>query len=221
MTALNARRGVRGAGLAARLREHVQPLHMRAERTGIVRAMLRGRADAAGYGLLLRNLLPCYAALEAGLRGHGDATLLPGIAMGDLSRCAAITTDLRRISPDWQGRLAMLPEGAAYAARVAACGGDGGRLIGHAYVRYMGDLSGGLVLEKILPPLPDGGAWQFHRFDGIGDVARYKTALRAAIDQAGETLADWAPVLNEAAAAFDYNIALSSAVQRQSAASPG
>jgi len=48
-------------------------LHVEAERTGIIRDLLRGEATREGYVLLLRNLLPAYRAMEQGLvrhRGH-------------------------------------------------------------------------------------------------------------------------------------------------------
>ena len=45
-------------------------LHVEAERTGIIRDLLRGEASREGYVLLLRNLLPAYQAMERGLERH-------------------------------------------------------------------------------------------------------------------------------------------------------
>ena len=45
-------------------------LHLEAERSGIIRELLRGNASRNGYILLLRNLLPAYQAMEQGLARH-------------------------------------------------------------------------------------------------------------------------------------------------------
>ena len=45
-------------------------LHVEAERSGIIRELLRGSATRDGYILLLRNLLPAYQAMEKGLARH-------------------------------------------------------------------------------------------------------------------------------------------------------
>ena len=213
MSALAARPAAGAPGLAEALRLHVRTLHARAERSGVVSDILHGRGSAAGYALLLRNLLPAYEALENLLRRQGESPALRGIARPEVYRSAAITADLRRISPAWREELPVLPEAGAYAARVQACGGDAGRLLAHAYTRYLGDLSGGMVLERILPPAPDGGTWEFHQFAGIADVTAFKLAFRAAIDDAGAAVTDWPTVLDEAAAAFACNIAVSRAVK--------
>ena len=51
-------------------------LHVEAERTGIIRDLLRDEATRKGYVLLLRNLLPAYQALEQGLERHRDSPAL-------------------------------------------------------------------------------------------------------------------------------------------------
>ena len=52
-------------------------LHLEAERTGIIRDLLRAKASREGYILLLRNLLPAYQAMEHGLERHRGS---PGLA---------------------------------------------------------------------------------------------------------------------------------------------
>jgi heme oxygenase len=84
--------GVAVPGLAKALRARTQDLHARVERAGMVRAILTGNASRPGYALLLRNLLPAYLALEAGLERHRAA--LPGLACPDVYRAAAIAADL-------------------------------------------------------------------------------------------------------------------------------
>ena len=200
------------SGLAPALRARTAALHVQAERSGIVAEILRGRASRTAYALLLRNLLPAYRAMEAGLERH---RLSPGVrwfARPEMYRAEAIAADLAALG----GAHALLAAGAAYADRIAAC--DGPRLIGHAYARYLGDLSGGQVLKRLLARTLGLGpeATSFYDFPAIADIDAFKQAFRAALDRAGGEIADPAAVLDEAAEAFRLNIAVSEAVQAAS-----
>ena len=87
-------------------------------------------------------------------------------------------------------------------------------LIAHTYVRYMGDLSGGQVLKRMLGRTlgigPDG--LSFYDFPGIDDVVAFKADYLAAISEAASTSADIKRVTDEAVAVFELNIDVSIAV---------
>jgi heme oxygenase (biliverdin-producing, ferredoxin) len=109
--------------------------------------------------------------------------------------------------------LTLFPEGERYAQTIAAAANDGGvRLIAHVYVRYFGDLSGGLIMKELL--IKSLGLNQetlaFYDFPDIADIATFKPAFRSAINRAETD--DVAPVIDEAVTAFMLNIALSEAV---------
>jgi heme oxygenase len=197
------------AGLADTLRARVGALHTEAERSGIVSDVLRGEASVRAYLLLLRNLLPAYQALEAGLERHRDAALLGDLVRPELYRSGAILSDVTAMSAEWRQELMLLPQATAYEAAITACAeGDGRRLIAHAYARYLGDLNGGGVLQRRLA-----GTLHFHAFPAIAEIASYRVEYRSAIDRAGARLADWSDLAAEAAQAFRYNIELSCAVK--------
>jgi heme oxygenase (biliverdin-producing, ferredoxin) len=104
-----------------------------------------------------------------------------------------------------------------------AAGGDGSRLIGHAYARYLGDLSGGQIVKRLLTrslELPS-EALSFYDFPGIADIAAFKSEYRAAIDQTGDDSEDFAAIIEEGARAFELNIALSIALQAEVARGNG
>jgi heme oxygenase (biliverdin-producing, ferredoxin) len=192
-------------------------LHIEAERTGIIRDLLRGDASLEGYLLLLRNLLPAYRALEQGLESHRGSRSLAALANFRLDRASAIETDLVALcGADWQRDIPLLNAGEIYARRVAkAAAGDGMRLIAHAYTRYLGDLSGGQILQRLLARSLDlkPNELTFYDFPQYSDLAELKTDYRNALDQSGALATDPQVVIEEGAIAFSLNIDLSCAVQ--------
>jgi heme oxygenase (biliverdin-producing, ferredoxin) len=220
---LGERAGVRGSsaaqispGLAHRLRERTAGLHRQARLTGFMRDILRRKATLGGYALLLRNLWPVYSGLEAALERR---RALPGagrFARPILYRASAIARDLAVISgPDWAEQVPLLEAGQAYAARVAAAATwDGEGLIAHAYTRYLGDLNGGQVVRDVLCKTIGLGAGKnaFYTFEGSVPLEELRAEFRHDLDRAGSEIASPSAVIEEAARAFECNIALSRAV---------
>jgi heme oxygenase len=205
--------------LSAQLAEATKALHVQAERSGVIADLLRGRGSVAGYGALMRNLLPVYQALEAGLERHHASPLLAGFVRPEVYRATAIAADLVTLNAEGQP---LLPAAIAYAEAVTkAAEGDGILLVAHAYTRTLGDLSGGQILRKLLTnSLGDVAAnLAFHEFPAIADPIAFKAQYRADLEIFGTRLADTQPVLNEAVSAFQHNIALSNAVAAQFAIS--
>jgi heme oxygenase (biliverdin-producing, ferredoxin) len=207
----------RSVRLADALRERTRTLHAEAERAGVVRAILCGRVSRYGYALLLRNLFPVYQELERGLERHRRAPGVRAIARPGLCRAQAIESDLVSLyGASWSRRLPHLPAGEGYAGRVlAAVEGEGVRLIAHAYARYLGDLSGGQILRRLLARSLGLGpeSLAFYDFPQIADVEAFKAGYRAALDRAAGEITDIDGVVEEAALAFQLNIAVSNAVQ--------
>ena len=200
------------------MRERTHASHALAERSGFVAEMIRGRGNREGYILFLRNLLPAYEELEHGLERHGQSPIFGGFPWADLIRASAIERDLSVLAgPDWRRSIGMLPSATTYSRQVAsAASGNGERLIAHAYVRYMGDLSGGQVLKRLLGRSLNLGpeALSFYEFPAIADAVKFKSDFRVAIDGAAARFVDSRAVVDEAAMAFQLNIALSEAIQR-------
>lgn len=199
--------------LADDLREATRALHHRAERTGVIADILRGEVTRSAYATLLRNLLPVYCALERGLEAHRPMPGVRLIVRPELYRAQAIEQDLAALGAGID-RLALLPEGEEYALRIAEItDADPVRLIGHAYTRYLGDLSGGQVLRKLLARSLGlrSAALTLYDFPRIADLEGYKAGYRAALSRAASE-ADAAAIVDEALAAFRITIALSCAI---------
>lgn len=210
---------MRPARLLEALRERTADLHTQAERSGIIAEILHGRASRDGYVLMLRNLLPVYQALEERLVRQAASPAVGPIVRPELARADAIAADLASLTSDISA-FPELPETANYVDAIArAAERDGSRLIAHAYARYLGDLSGGQILKKLLArslDLPP-DALSFYEFPDIADIAQFKAEYRAAIDRAGDEVEDFEAVVEEGARAFQLNIELSAALQAEAA----
>ena len=142
--------------LAERLRTETRALHTAAERSPFMATLLRGRMSLAAYVALLRNLHPVYAALEDGLARNATHPVIAPVYTSDLDRRSAIENDLDALhGPGWQTAVAVQPAASAYVARLGEIETlDAGLLLAHAYVRYLGDLSGGQALRGIVARMP-------------------------------------------------------------------
>ncbi len=167
------------SGLPERLRDSTRELHTATERSGAMAALLAGRLPRAGYCTLLRNLHAIYTALEAALRTHAAAPALVTLAAGPLQRAPALADDLAALhGPGWAETLPLAAATQAYVARLHALqAGPAERaapgLVAHAYVRYLGDLHGGQVLQRLvarLYALPAGDTAPGTRFYDFGDT---------------------------------------------------
>jgi heme oxygenase len=200
--------------LLAAMRAGTRALHVEAERSGFVHDLLKGHATRAGYALWLRNLHPVYATMERGLDGLSGTPSFAGLAMPPVYRAAAIASDLAAVcGPAWFTQVPSLDAGAAYAARLAAVSGDPLRLAAHAYVRYLGDLNGGLVVGRLVARSLGLGTEALAFYTFSADTTVLERAYRQALAQAGEAPGDVAAAVEEAVLAFRHNIALSEAVR--------
>lgn len=193
-------------------------LHVEAERTGIIRDLLRGEASREGYILLLRNLLPAYQALEQGLERHGaNSAVLGKLAEFRLDRASALEADLVSLcGARWSQHLPLLTASELYSKRIQkAAEGDGARLIAHAYTRYLGDLSGGQILQRLLARSLElkPADLSFYDFPRFSDLDALKADYREALDKAGSLVTDPQAVIEEGAIAFSLNIDLSCAIK--------
>jgi heme oxygenase len=200
--------------LAARLRQGTAALHREAEDTELMRALFAGRVDRTSYLRLLRGLYPVYRELEDALRRHPAACPLP---LHLIARAPAIEADLATLhGPGWASRLPPVAEGEAYASRVRAVAESEPMLLAaHAYVRYLGDLSGGQMMGEVVArglALPDAAGVAFYRFAALPGAAEGRRAFRAGLDALPGTEAETARLVEEARWAFTANLRLFAAV---------
>lgn len=199
--------------LAERLKSETLELHRAAERSAFMSALLRGRLERSAYALMLRSLHEIYAALEAGLDAHAGHPQLARVWCPALARRAALERDLcALVGKGWSTELGAQPAARRHALHLQRLAREApAALLGHAYVRYLGDLSGGQLLAPIVErslQLPPGDATRFYDFGGASLATQRALDFRdglAAIDDGGR-LAD--TLVAEARLAFDLHLRL-------------
>lgn len=193
--------------LAARLRTQTWPAHRQVEATPFVRTMLRGGLSLPAYCLLLASLHPIYASLESGLQRHAALPEVAAIFAEPLLREPALAADLAHLhGAGWRGTLKAQPQALAYAEHLATLADDApALLVAHAYVRYLGDLSGGQTLRRIVAGSLGLQGEQGTRFYDFGPPAQVTTlagGLREGLDRIDTDEATHAAIVAEAERAF-------------------
>lgn len=193
--------------LAGRLRTETRTLHTLAERAGIMPALLKGVLDLPTYGRLLENLHAIYEALERALVQHATHPAIAPICFPALFRQEALRADLHHLLPDKDHRVPILCAATRrYVARLQhAADQQPGLLVAHAYTRYLGDLSGGQALGRIVARsygLEACAGTRFYQFGSAQDVAAHVHAFRAGLDRTALDLVGQDGVVAEAVLAF-------------------
>lgn len=201
-------------GLAKRLRVETRELHRRAERTGVMLALLRGELDRSAYCALLRNLHDIYSALESALTQHARHPRVAPIHLPALFRQAALSRDLDALHGGrWRHDVHVQPATRRYVSRLHHVADEAPELLAaHAYVRYLGDLSGGQLLRPtVARMLALGGAdgARFYDFGPALEVATHAQRLRAGLDSiATDDAPTTAAIVAEAKLAFELHVQL-------------
>ena len=199
--------------LPTRLRAATQALHTRAERSGVMPALLAGRLPQTRYVALLASLHAIYAALEDSLAARQADPRLGSLNDPGLARRAALEADLARLhGPGWPAEVGVAAAARAYAARLRALAAAGAPALGaHAYVRYLGDLHGGQVLARIVArayALSGAAGTDFYRFGRDDELPAQRAALRAALAALPLSAAEGEAFVAEACWGFEQHVRL-------------
>jgi heme oxygenase (biliverdin-producing, ferredoxin) len=197
------------AVLSAAMRDGSKAEHEAAENSSFMEELLGGRINEAGYATYLRRLRPAYEAMEAVAHELREDPIIAAVYDPALERLAAIDADLDHWAPG-ESRETDSPAALAYAERVREAASWGGLLVAHHYTRYLGDLSGGQAIGRILDRAfdLDGKGIAFYDFTAIPKPKPYKDAYRARLDALGLSTEDVDRVVAEVKVAFNLNQAL-------------
>jgi heme oxygenase (biliverdin-producing, ferredoxin) len=139
-----------------------------------------------------------------------------------LTRLPALEADLEfLIGPDWRASIAPLPTTQAYVSRIrrVAATWPGG-FVAHHYTRYLGDLSGGQFIGRLMQRRFgfDTNGIGFYLFGDIADPKAFKDVYREQLDAAPWDDEEKERVIDEVLVAYRFNTELFEDLARAKAA---
>ncbi|XP_032869067.1 heme oxygenase 1 isoform X1 [Amblyraja radiata] len=212
--------------LSEALKLATKDAHELAENSEFMRNFLKGQVTRDQFKLLLDSLYFIYTALEEETERNKDhPAFAPVHFPSELNRKETLEQDLEYFhGPEWKSRIECPKATANYVSRLQHVGrGEPELLVAHAYIRYLGDLSGGQMLRKVaqkalqLPSTGEGVT--FFTFDRVTSATKFKQLYRArmnTLEVDGETRQR---ILDEANRAFQLNVEVFNELQRPSSGS--
>lgn len=196
--------------LSESLRTETRALHTQAERSTFMGVLLRGKMERPAYCAMLRNLHAIYAALEPALDRHAGDPFLSPLSFAPLRREGSLQADLEALhGAGWRDAIALQPTTVDYVARLRKLDEEEPALLAaHSYVRYLGDLSGGQMLRRIVRDsmaLPPGEGTAFYEFGTPEDTVQLKRAYREGLERLQADEATIAALVAEARLAFELH----------------
>jgi heme oxygenase len=168
--------------LAPRIRSETASEHRAAEASSFIAALLGGELSLDHYARYLAQFAWIYEALESPRWAVDDCALFDGA----LARSANIQHDLIELGvADWRIEHPAMPATTAYVARLnEIASGALPHRIAHHYTRYLGDLSGGQAISRLVARHYGArpGQLTFFEFDGIENLVQYKRSYRQILD---------------------------------------
>jgi heme oxygenase len=195
------------------LRERTWSGHGESEGAGFMHDLMTGKGTREDYVALVAQHYFVYEALEAAAATFaGDAEAQPFIS-AQLTRLPALAVDLEfLLGTDWKQQITPLPTTERYVARIREIEAEGwsGGFVAHHYTRYLGDLSGGQAIGRLMKRhfgFETNGIL-FYLFDQIADPKAFKETYRDQLDAAGWDAAERERVIDEVLSAYRLNTEL-------------
>lgn len=198
--------------LSAALRASTSEAHERAEHSDFMENLAGGQLDAQAFRRLQDQSWFIYTSLEEAGDAVREDPRAAGIVDARLERREALAADLDALhgSSAWREEITPTAATQAYVERLAEIRDERDvlGLIAHHYVRYLGDLSGGQIVARMMKRhygLED-EALNFYHFTDIPKPKPFKDDYRASLDALGVTEEERRHILDEASRAFDLNL---------------
>ncbi|MGY2898981.1 heme oxygenase [Curtobacterium sp. PvP017] len=194
------------------LRKRTRRSHGSSAGNGFMHDLLGGRCDVADYAALLGQYSFVYDALERAADRMAEHPVAAPFVTSQLTRMPAIRADLEYlIGPDWSELVCPLPATTAYVRRLNEVAAEWpGGFVAHHYTRYLGDLSGGQMIGRMLSDQFgfDTNGVLFYIFDQVADPSAFKDTYRAQLDAAPWSADEQERVIAEVELAYSLNSGL-------------
>ncbi|MEB4614832.1 biliverdin-producing heme oxygenase [Leucobacter sp. M11] len=191
------------------LREGTWSDHSESEGAGFMEDLMKGRGTREDYIALVAQHFFMYEALEGATEAMRENPVAAPFISDALIRMPAVQADLEfLLGADWRDRIEAVPATRAYADRITEVAAtDPGAFVAHHYTRYLGDLSGGQFISRLMQRhfgLERQGV-EFYAFDELGPIPEFKDAYRAKLDEIGLDQAGREALIAEARVAYGFN----------------
>lgn len=196
--------------LSLQLREGTREHHRLAETTPFIRAFFQGNFSLAEYRFFLLQLFHVYNAMEDKNFDFSKQPVIGILYFADLLRVPQLEKDLDHfyVQTNWRN-IEPNPDTMRYLERINYLKiHDPLLLAAHTYTRYLGDLSGGQAMKKILtkayPHEAEYGI-NFYEFPNISDFDTFKNEYRQQLDSLSISQDKADEIVLEAQSAFELN----------------
>jgi heme oxygenase len=197
---------------ATNLRRATWSDHEAAEFGKFMQALLTSKLSQEQYGALTEQLYFIYVALEAAVPTWENDPTYGVFVDRALDRVKPIEEDLAfYYGDDWKNKIKALPATEAYVARINEVAQTSGALfMAHHYLRYLGDLSGGVDMRKVGEAKYglNGPGIRFYQFPGITDGRQWKVNYRDNLNGLKISEEEQQAVIDEVANAYRLNVAM-------------
>jgi heme oxygenase len=206
-----------GERFSARLRRETAPDHNNAESDDVMIRLLRGELTLSLYLELVVQLQEVYRTLEDCARRMSTDPRIGAFMDQALNRVDSLAVDRQEL----ERRLAktggdVLPATREFCARIETVTRDRPLLLlAHHYTRYLGDLSGGIMIGRSVDKnfgFEGGSGVTWFQFPLIDDIDAYKNAYRARLDSLEMTPDEADQLVAEAHVSYALNGAMLRAV---------
>ncbi|TXK18959.1 heme oxygenase (biliverdin-producing) [Homoserinibacter sp. GY 40078] len=195
------------------LRERTWSSHSDSEGAGFMTDLMKGEGTRDDYIALVAQHYFIYAALEAAETVFAGDAVVEHFATPRLTRLPALEADLEfLLGDDWREQITPLPTTVAYVDRIRHVAAErwAGGFVAHHYTRYLGDLSGGQFIRKVMQRhfgFETNGVG-FYLFDEIASPQEFKETYRDELDRVAWDDAERERVIDEVLLAYRFNTEL-------------
>ncbi|WP_374313995.1 heme oxygenase (biliverdin-producing) [Microbacterium sp.] len=194
------------------LRERSSRAHSSSEHSGFMADLMKGEGTRDDYVALVAQHWFIYEALERTAEQMRNDPVAAVFISDKLTRLPALESDLEfLVGPDWRETIVALPTTRAYVDRINDVGATwAGGFVAHHYTRYLGDLSGGQFIGRLMARRFgfDTNGIGFYLFEDIADSKAFKEVYRDQLDAAPWDAAEQERVIDEVLLAYRFNTEL-------------
>ena len=195
------------------LRERTWTGHGDSEGASFMRDLMEGRGTRDDYIALVAQHYFIYEALEQAAEQFAGDPVAAAFISPQLTRLPALEQDLVfLLGPDWRSQITAVPTTERYVDRIREIAAEcwSGGFVAHHYTRYLGDLSGGQVIGRLMQRhfgFETNGIG-FYVFDQIAKPKVFKETYREQLDAVKWDAAERERVIDEVLLAYRLNTEL-------------